>query len=90
MEILVKQVPSSFEVHELLGLAYAAESKDAEANPHFERAVSLKPNSSAARANLAVNLSRLGKKRLAEAEFRKAIAISPQSYDANHDFGECC
>jgi tetratricopeptide (TPR) repeat protein len=88
LESLAKQVPSSFEVHELLGLAYVAESKIAEANPHFEKAVRLRPNSSAARANLAVNLARLGKEELAEAEFKRAIAIAPEDYEANHDFGE--
>ena len=88
LEAVIEQVPSSFEAHELLGLSYAAESKDAEAHPHFEKAVLLKPNSSEARANLAVNLARLGKKRLAEAEFKKAIAISPRDYETNHDFGE--
>jgi len=88
LENLARQVPSSFEVHELLGLAYAAESKNQEANPHFEKAVLLKPNSSAARANLAVNLARLGKEHAAELEFKKAIAISPRDYEANHDFGE--
>lgn len=88
LESLVDQLPSNFEVHELLGLAYAAESKDAEARGHFEKAVFLKPNSSAARANLAVNLSRLGERDQAEAQFKKAIEVSPADYEANHEFGE--
>lgn len=88
LEGLVKQLPSSFEVYELLGLAYAAESEIAKANPFFEKAVALKPGSSAARANLAVNLARLGKKQQAEVEFKKAISIAPEDYEANHDFGE--
>jgi tetratricopeptide (TPR) repeat protein len=88
LEAVIKQVPSSFDAHELLGLSYAAESRDAEAHPHFEKAVILKPDSSEARANLAVNLARLGMKQLAEVEFNKAIAISPNDYDTNHDFGE--
>ncbi|MEJ2008782.1 MAG: tetratricopeptide repeat protein [Acidobacteriota bacterium] len=90
LESMARQVPSSFEVHELLGLAYAAESKYQEANPHFEKAVLLKPNYAAARANLAVNLARLGKKHEAEVQFKKAVAISPGDYEANHDFGEFC
>jgi tetratricopeptide (TPR) repeat protein len=88
LEGLARKLPSSFEVHELLGLAYGAESRNEKARAHFEKGVLLKPNSPTARTNLAVNLSRLGKTELAEAEFKKAIAISPQDYEANHDFGE--
>ena len=48
----------------------------------------LKPDSSAARTNLAANLSRLGKPDLAEAEFKKAIELEPGNFDANHNLGE--
>lgn len=88
LEEIAKRVPLSFEVQELLGLALAAESKDGEAYPHFVKAVHLKPDSAAARANLAVNLNHLGRKHSAEAEFKRAIVISPGDYEANHDFGE--
>lgn len=88
LERIVRQVPENFEVHELLGLVYSGESEDAKANPHFEKAVRLKPGSAAARTNLAANLSRLGKHDLAEAQFKRAVEIEPRNFDANHNLGE--
>ncbi len=88
LEKLVREVPESFEVHELLGLTYAAQDKNQEANVHFEKAVRLKPDSAPARTNLAVNLSHLGKLDLAEAQFKKAVEMEPRSFEPNHDFGE--
>jgi tetratricopeptide (TPR) repeat protein len=88
LEALLRKVPQSFEVHELLGLAYAAQSQDAQARKHLEAAVRLKPDSAAARTNLAANLARMGKVDLAEAEFKKAIKLEPRNFDANHNLGE--
>ena len=90
LEDLVLKVPESFEVHELLGLVYSGETKDALANPHLEKAVHLKPSSAAARTNLAANLVRLGNLEGAQQQLRKAIAIEPKNFDANHDLGELC
>ena len=88
LESLLHDVPESFEVHELLGLVYAAQSQDAQARKHLETAVRLKPDSAAARTNLAANLARMGKPDLAEAEFKKAIKLDPRNFDANHNLGE--
>jgi tetratricopeptide (TPR) repeat protein len=88
LEKLLPSVPQSFEVHELLGLVYAAQSQDAKANEHLEKAVRLNPNSAAARTNLAANLSRLGKLGPAEEQFRKAAQLEPENFDANHNLGE--
>jgi tetratricopeptide (TPR) repeat protein len=88
LESLLPTVPQSFEVHELLGLVYSAQSQDAKANLHLDKAVRLKPNSTAARTNLGANLMRLGKLDLAEAEFKKAVQLEPQNFDANHNLGE--
>jgi tetratricopeptide (TPR) repeat protein len=88
LEDLARRMPPSFEVEELLGLVYSAESNERQANMHFATAVRLKPKSARGRANLAVNLARLGKKDSAEAEFKKAIELSPDDYDVNHNFGE--
>jgi tetratricopeptide (TPR) repeat protein len=88
LESLAVEVPENFEVQELLGLAYSAQSLDAKAHPHLQRAVRLKPDSAAARTNLAVNLLHLGKTELAEAEFKNAIKIEPGNFDAAHDLGE--
>jgi tetratricopeptide (TPR) repeat protein len=88
LENLLRDVPESFEVHELLGLVYSAQSQDVKANEHFGKAVRLKPDSAAARTNLAANLARLGKLEPAEEEFRKAVKLEPRNFDANHNLGE--
>jgi tetratricopeptide (TPR) repeat protein len=88
LEHLLPEVPNSFEVHELLGLVYSAQSQDAKASEHLQKAVRLQPNSAAARTNLAANLSRLGKPDLAQTEFKKAVELDPKSFDTNHNLGE--
>ena len=88
LENLLREVPESFEAHELLGLAYSAEALEAKANPHLEKAVRLKPNSAAAHTNLGANLARLNKYDLAEVQFKKAAELDPKSYDTNHNLGE--
>jgi tetratricopeptide (TPR) repeat protein len=88
LEEIVREVPDSFEVQELLGLVYAAQSRNDRANDHLEKAVRLKPDSASARTNYANNLLRLGKTELAEQQFKKAAALSPGDYDANHNLGE--
>src|SRR5437016_14101910 len=49
LENLVREAPESFEVQELLGLVYSAQSQDARATQHLQKAVHLKPNSAPAR-----------------------------------------
>lgn len=88
LEALVAQVPNSFEVHELLGLVYSAESFDAKATEHLQKAVSLNPVSAAARTNLAANFVRRKKLDLAEPQFAKAVELEPNNFDANHNLGE--
>ncbi len=88
LEKILREVPDSFEVQELLGLVYAAQSRNDKANDHLEKAVRLKPDSSSARTNYANNLLRLGKTELAEQQFKKAASLSPGDYDANHNLGE--
>ncbi len=88
LENLLRDVPESFEVHELLGLAYAGESQDALANQHLEKAVRLRPESAAARTNLATNLVRMGKLEPAKEQLKKAVALEPRNFDANHNLGE--
>ena len=88
LEKMVREVPDSFEVQELLGLVYAAQSRNDKANDHLEKAVRLKPDSSSARTNYANNLLRLEKTELAEQQFKKAASLSPGDYNANHNLGE--
>ncbi len=88
LEQLSRQVPTSFEVHELLGLAYGAQSQTAKAIEQLQRAVELKPDSAAAQSNLATALFHAGQTGEAEARARKALALDPENYDANHNLAE--
>jgi tetratricopeptide (TPR) repeat protein len=88
LEQLLPQVPKSFEVHELLGLIYAAQSQDAKAVEQLQTAVHLKPESAAAHTNLAAALVHTGNTELAGQQFRKALELEPHDYDANHNLGE--
>lgn len=88
LEQLLPQVPKSFEVHELLGLVYAAQSQDAKAVEQLQEAVHLKPDSAAAHTNLAAALVHAGNSELAGQQFRKALELEPHDYDANHNLGE--
>lgn len=88
LEKLLPETPRSFEVHELLGLTYAAQSEDAKAIEQLEIAVRLKPDSAAARTNLAASLFHAGKTDLAGEQFKKALALEPTDYSANHNLAE--
>jgi tetratricopeptide (TPR) repeat protein len=88
LEDLLPRVPNSFEVHELLGQVYASLSQDPKAIEHLQEAVRLKPDSGAARTNLAATLLHAGKAELAGEQFRKALALEPHNYDAYHNLGE--
>ncbi|PYT84617.1 MAG: hypothetical protein DMG40_01020 [Acidobacteria bacterium] len=88
LEKLLPKVPQSFEVHELLGLVYAAQSQDEKASEHLEAAVSLKPGSASAHTNFGNILVHAGKLDLAEQQYKKAVALAPQDYEANHNLGE--
>lgn len=88
LEDLLPHVPKSFEAHELLGLVYAAQSQNTKSIEQLEIAVSLKPDSPAARTNLAAALVRAGKPALAGEQFRKAFELEPKQFDANHNLGE--
>ncbi len=88
LEDLLPHAPKSFEIHELLGLSYAAQSKDAKAVEHLEIAVRLKPDSPEARTNLAASLIHSGRAELAEEQFRRALELEPGNYEANHNLGE--
>jgi tetratricopeptide (TPR) repeat protein len=88
LEALLPYAQKTFEVHELLGLVYAGQSQDAKAVEQLQIAVRLKPDSAAARTNLAASLFHSGKSQLAEGQFRKALELEPRDYDANHNLGE--
>jgi tetratricopeptide (TPR) repeat protein len=88
LEKLLPRVPNSFDAHELLGLVYAAQSKNQQSVEQLQIAVRLKPHSAAARTNLATGLLHLGKSALAEEQFRKALTLEPNDFQANHNLAE--
>jgi tetratricopeptide (TPR) repeat protein len=88
LESILPQAPKSFDVHELLGQVYAAESMDQKAIEQLQLAVDLKPTSGPARTNLAASLLHAGKTDQAGEQFRKALALEPGNFDANHNLGE--
>jgi tetratricopeptide (TPR) repeat protein len=88
LEELAPHAPASFEIQELLGLVYAAQSQNSKAVEHLQGAVRLKPNSATARTNLATALNHSGKSELAADQFRKALELAPGDYHANHNLGE--
>ena len=88
LEKLLARAPNSFEVHELLGLVYAAQSKSQQSVEQLQIAVHLKPDSAAARTNLATGLLHAGNSALAEEQFRKALTLEPNDFQANHNLAE--
>jgi tetratricopeptide (TPR) repeat protein len=88
LEPLLPYASQSFEIHELLGMAYASLPDGDKAIEHLKTAVQIKPESGEARTNLAATLLRFGKNDLAGEQFRKAVALEPKSYDANHNLAE--
>ncbi len=88
LEDLLPHAPKSFEIQELLGLVYAAQSQDTKALEHLEIAARLKPDSATAHTNLAAALFHNGDVQLAGQQFQRALALAPDDYDANHNLGE--
>ena len=88
LEELEPRAQKSFEVHELLGLIYAAQHKTAQSVEQLQIAVQLKPDSPAARTNLATSLLHAGKTAAAEEQFRKALVLEPDDFQANHNLAE--
>src|SRR5215467_5826322 len=88
LEQLATEVPESFEVNELLGMTYAAQSEHVRASVYLAKAVRLKPNDVAARSNLAASYAQLGKLNEAQEQFSKAAELAPNNFDTNHNLGE--
>lgn len=88
LQAMVQVAPASFEVNELLGLVYVAQGDQANANQFLAKAVRLNPTLPEARTALATNLLALHRADEAEIQFRKAVELRPDGYDANHNLGE--
>ncbi len=85
LEQLLAASPGSFEAHELLGLVYAAQTRDGSAITQLQAAVTLKPESVSAINNLATALARSGETSGAELAWKRALAIDLQDYAANRN-----
>jgi tetratricopeptide (TPR) repeat protein len=88
LEALIPHAPRSYELHELLGLAYASQSLNDRAVDHLKTAMQIKPDRAEARVNLGATLAHAGKVDQAAEQFRKAVELEPGNYDANHNLGE--
>ena len=88
LEKLLPFAPRSYELHELLGMVYAALSENDKAIDHLKTAVQIKPELAAARINLGATLVRGGKGEWAIEQFQKAVSLEPKNYDANHNLAE--
>jgi tetratricopeptide (TPR) repeat protein len=88
LEKLLPYAPRSYELRELLGMAYASQSMYERAIDHLKAAVQIKPELAEARINLGATLVRAGKAELAAEQFRKAVELEPGNYDANHNLAE--
>lgn len=88
LERLIPFAPKSFEIHELLGMAYASVPEGEKAIEQLKIAAQLKPDSGEAHTNLGATLLRFGKPELAGEQFKKARELQPENYDANHNLGE--
>lgn len=90
LEKLQRELPKNFEVHELLGLTYAAQANDTKAVEQMKLAVHLQPKAVIARTNLGAGLIRLGKQDEARAEYQEALKINALDYNANHNLAALC
>jgi tetratricopeptide (TPR) repeat protein len=85
LEDLLSRVPKSFEVHELLGLAYASQSQDTKAIEQLQVASGLKPGDFDANHNLGELYIKKGKIAEATPFLEKAQRINPSSYGNGYD-----
>jgi tetratricopeptide (TPR) repeat protein len=85
LEKLLTRVPQSFQVHELLGLAYAAQSQNERAREHFKKAVALKADSYDANHNLGELYVRSNQPVDAIPYLERAQRANPSAYDNGYD-----
>lgn len=88
LQELLPFAPKSFEIHELLGMAYASVPDGEKAIEQLKIAVQIKPDSGEAHTNLGATLLRFGRTELAGEQFKRARELQPDNYDANHNLGE--
>ena len=87
LEALLPYAPNSFEVHELLGLCMLRCPQNDEGRRSTQVSRPVESELCRARTNLGTSLLHAGKAALAGEQFRKALQLEPQSFDANHNLG---
>lgn len=80
--------PDVFEINESLGLIYAAQKKYTLALPLLEAAVSERPASDAAHANLGAALYKVHRNQQAAAELKRAATLNPANDVAQQSLGQ--
>jgi tetratricopeptide (TPR) repeat protein len=88
LETVLPYATKSYEVHELLGMAYASLAENDKAEGELKLAVQLNPKSAAARTNFGTILQHSGKTAFAGDQFREAQRLEPENFDANHNLAE--
>jgi tetratricopeptide (TPR) repeat protein len=88
LESVLPYATKSYEVHELLGMAYASLEENDRAESELKLAVQLNPKSAAARTNFGTILLHSGKPALAGDQFREAQKLEPENFDANHNLAD--
>lgn len=85
LERLEQLQPRNFEVHESLGLVYAAQGSSAKAIEQLRRGVTLQPRVPTAHDNLATALARSGDLAAAQEEWLTALRLQPGDAGANRN-----
>lgn len=88
LENYLQAHPNNVDANELMGLCLVAEQRFGDAERFLAVAVRVNPDSALARANLAADLAELNEADAAEIQFKKALALNPNSAELNHNLGE--
>lgn len=84
---LLESDPNHADAHMLMAMVLDMQGEVSLAGRHFERAVSLRPESATARVNLGSNLIRRGEWQKAAAQFESALEMEPENATAFFNLG---
>lgn len=82
--------PSAWMAHNNLAILLTGAGRPAEAIPHLEHALLLRPDYPQALSNLADNLTLLGRPQEAIARLERALALQPDFVEAHNNLGNAC
>lgn len=84
---LLQRYPSTFILHNVLGIALDGQGKVSEAIESYRKALNLQPNMPDLHFNLGIALSNVGRLDEAAASYRKAIGLQPRFFEAYGNLG---